>query len=904
MLDVTTTKTASPQVTASMTQQNITTDKPGKLFRKARFWAVVFAAMSLFLGLLLALLIYLPGAVEHQVGRILNRLSADGAFILRVKYIGLYRTEFSLHAADQAQTGAEALRISSCSLRYRPLRLLRGELDQIELDGFRLALDLTPGNSPLPLLKLFPRPAKSIDAPAQALRISEWAENLPVHFSHLSLKGDILLLTQQEVIPVPTQIFLSPGQVSGRPEWVWSLSLTHSRNTLQASGICDLAGATVTAQSRFSGTVNALPYSLRQLLPPELDADLTGQASFSFDLDKRKFTALQAEIESSIRYQHEKIQVNCQPRLTLLAEKEHISAEMQGLQAKLAGTNVSVKQLNAQFSQNDLNTVNGQIQLEIQQQVFFSTDVRVHRENGKILLEASSQPSADLPELKLNLAGSSLLFKAPECQISAELSPAWQYQVMAGIGSGKFSAAGLEGSLGGLKFAVQGDSAAANLQATFSNLHVSSTVDCSIPELHCQATFQNGQLQGNCRIPEGNAELPQQGLHANFAAEIPLQWPLSGQGSPVGFFRVDPLLGKGEKLGSLEGNFQIAEQQISFQAASDLRGLQANFNADVFPFAAPQEPFLTCHFELPEQTLPPDLLPKQFVPQLKGFQCEGKLAAGGHFILRKNAEPHGEAFLKISDGQLRNPEKDFSLDGLRLEFEMPDLPKLASDGNQLLAFRNLEFGKFAIRSGGLRFRMESPTSWHLENVTMNWCDGKLKLDSTRINPENKRTSLIFYCDRLRLSALLQQLGAGLDQGEGRISGAIPVVFSDAGLRFRDAFLFSTPGETGSIKLLPSKSISATAAASEQLSFALDALADFDYSWVKLSLNSEKDLLKIKLQTDGRPAGKLYYIPKDGTLVRSEVANDFTGLELDANLNIPLNNTLQLYQNFKQLFSPQ
>jgi hypothetical protein len=82
------------------------------------------------------------------------------------------------------------------------------------------------------------------------------------------------------------------------------------------------------------------------------------------------------------------------------------------------------------------------------------------------------------------------------------------------------------------------------------------------------------------------------------------------------------------------------------------------------------------------------------------------------------------------------------------------------------------------------------------------------------------------------------------------------------------------------------------------------LADFNYSWVKLSLNSEKDQLKIKLQTDGRPAGKLYYIPKDGTLVRSEVANDFTGLVLDANLNIPLNNTLQLYQNFKQLFSPQ
>ncbi len=888
-----------------MTLKNTATaGKVRKRFRKTRFWAFFFAALSLFLGLLLALIIYLPGAVEHQVGKILNRLSAEGAFILRVKYIGLYRTEFSLHTADQAQIGAEALRISSCSLRYRPLRLLRGELDQIELDGFRMALDLTPGHSPLPLLKLFPRQAKSIDAPARKQLISEWAENLPVHFEYLSLRGDLDLLTGQEIIPVPIQMLLRPGQVSGRPEWAWSLSMNYSRNTLQASGVCNLAGATVTAQSEFYGAVNALPYSLRQQLPAELDADLTGQASFSFDLDTRKLTALKAEINSYLNYQQGKVQVNCQPKLTLKADEGQITAKLQGVQAKLAGTAVSVKQFSAQFSQNDLNHIQGQIQAEIQQQAFLNAEYGVHRENGNIRFEASSHPDADLPELKLDLPGSSLLFKTPKFSVSAELSPALQYQVTVNIANGKFSAAGMEGALGGLKFAVQGDAAAANLQATFSNLQVPGTVDCSIPEVTCQATFQNGQLLGNCRIPDGSAKLTEQGLQANFAAEIPLQWPLSGQEATTGFFRIDPLLGNGEMLGSLEGNFNLAERQISFQAASILRGIQANFTANVFPFAAPQEPFLTCFFEVPEQPLPPALPPAKFVPQLKGFLCEGKLAAGGKFTLRKNAEPHGDAFLNISDGILRNPDKNFSLDGLHLEFSLPDLPNISSGGNQLLAFRNLEFGKFAIRSGRVRFRMESPTAWHLENVTMNWCDGKLKLDSTRINPDNKRTSLIFYCDRLRLSALLQQLGAGLDQGEGRISGTIPVVFSDEGLRFRDAFLFSTPGEAGSIKLKPSQSISATAAASEQLSFALDALSDFNYSWVKLALNSEKDLLKIKLQTDGRPAGKLYYIPKDGTLVRSTVANDFTGLVLDANLNIPLNNTLQLYQNFKQLFSPK
>ena len=888
-----------------MTQQDTASadNKSRKPFRKARFWAFFFAGLSLFLGLLLAALIYLPSAVQHQVGKILNRLSADGAFILQVKYIGLYRTEFSLHTPE-----TEALRISSGSLRYRPFRLLRRKLERIELDGIRLALDLTPGNPPLPLLKLFPQQAKNADTSAQQLRISERAENLPLHVSHLSLKGDLLLLTEQEAIPVAIEMLLSPGgQAAERPDWNWVLSLTHSRNTLQASGNCNLAGATVTANSRFSGSVNALPYSLRQLLPPELDAELTGQATFAFDLDRRKLTALQGEIESSLNYRQGKMQVACQPHLTLHADTEHITAELRGLQAQLAGTDVTVKQLSAHVSQNDLNAVNGQIEAAIQQQSIIKANFNMLRKDGKIMFEASNKPKDEqLPELKIELDGISLNFEAPELCVSAELAPAMQYQIAFSIGTGQFSAAGAEAAIDALNVAVQGQGSSANLQATISNLQLSKngSMDCKIPGLQCQAAFQNKQLQGHCQIPEGSAKLPKQELEVDFAADIPLLCPFPEQEAPAGFFRVNSLRGKGEKLGSLEGNFRLDKKQISFQAVSDLRGLQANLTADVFPFATSQEPFFICHFELPEQALPKNLPPAQFIPHLKGFQCQGKLAAEGNLMLRKNAEPHGKAFLKISDGQLQNPEKKFSLDGLRLEFSLPDLPKIASDGNQLLAFRNLEFGKFAIRSGRVRFRMESPTSWHLENLTMNWCDGKLKLDSTRINPDDKRTSLVFYCDRLRLSALLHQLGAGQDQGDGHISGTIPVVFSDSGLRFQDAFLFSTPGETGSIKLLPSKTIQATAAASDQLSFALDALADFHYSWVKLLLNSEKDLLKIKLQTNGRPAGKLYYIPKDGTLVRSEVANDFTGLELDANLNIPLNNTLQLYQNFKQLFSPQ
>ncbi len=875
---------------------DITAKKP-----RVRFWAFFFAFISLLLFLLLWLVMLLPAAVEKQVGKLLDRFSTNDAFTLQVKYIGLYRTEFSLLAAEESKESPAALRIISCSIAYRPLRLLKGELDKIELDGVRLALDLRPGKPLLPLLQLLPKQAKKEDAPEQKLSLTELLEKMPLRFSQLRLLGELLLRTEEEFIPVGIELLLRPGS----SQWGYSLEISHALNHLRLHGSYHLLAEQLAGQLLFSAQSAALPQSLRLKMPAELTAELDSQGSFGFDLNKLKLSTLQAEINTSLHYQRGNVLLACRPRLLLNTEENLFALKVQGLAAQLAGRQLNLRQLEARFSPIAPAEINGQLQVEIEKQSAVDASFRVHRENEKILFSANGRPELGKDEFAFELDGNKIIAKNLQFAIAAELSPDLQYQVSASCAATDFSSDPLCGKLGSASFEVQGNGASAQMRASLRDLaSVVNDIDLSIPELRCQADFQDGAIRGKCQLLDGSAKLDKQEIAAKFTGEIPLQWPLPEQASTEGFLQIKQLLGKGEKLGRLEGKFRLAEKQISFLANADLRGLETELEATCFPFAANRETFIEAEIIVPEQSLPENLLPAQYLPQLMDFNYAGKIKAGGKFTQSKNAVPRAEVFLKINDGQLRNQEKGFSLDGFRLECNLPELPKIASAGNQLLVFRNLEFGKFAIRSGRLRFRMESPSSWHLEGLSMNWCEGKLKLDSTRVNPENKRTSLFFYCDRLRLSALLQQLGAGLDEGEGHISGTIPIVINNEGLRFRDAFLYSTPGETGTIKLTPSRSISDTAAASTQLAFALDALANFNYSWVKLTLNSEKEQLKIKLQTDGRPASKLYYIPKDGTLVRSEVPNDFTGLQLDANLNIPLNNTLQVYQNLKQLFAPQ
>ena len=89
----------------------------------------------------------------------------------------------------------------------------------------------------------------------------------------------------------------------------------------------------------------------------------------------------------------------------------------------------------------------------------------------------------------------------------------------------------------------------------------------------------------------------------------------------------------------------------------------------------------------------------------------------------------------------------------------------------------------------------------------------------------------------------------------------------------------------------------------QMDIAREALKTFDYSWVKMTLNSEKEALALQLQFDGKPENKLpfRYSEEIGSFIRVEAdaeGSNFQGIRLDVNFRVPLNEIL----NYKDVLN--
>jgi hypothetical protein len=145
------------------------------------------------------------------------------------------------------------------------------------------------------------------------------------------------------------------------------------------------------------------------------------------------------------------------------------------------------------------------------------------------------------------------------------------------------------------------------------------------------------------------------------------------------------------------------------------------------------------------------------------------------------------------------------------------------------------------------------------------------------------------------------MGAFHAEGEGSLSGRIPVVYSGGNISFDKGFLFSTPGKGGRVMIKNTQNLTAGIPMDTpefgQLDLAREALKDFDYQWAKLELNTSGDTLFMKMELDGKPAGLLpfEYKKEVGSFVRVDASSPgsrFQGIKLNVNLKLPFNQVLK------------
>ena len=126
-------------------------------------------------------------------------------------------------------------------------------------------------------------------------------------------------------------------------------------------------------------------------------------------------------------------------------------------------------------------------------------------------------------------------------------------------------------------------------------------------------------------------------------------------------------------------------------------------------------------------------------------------------------------------------------------------------------------------------------------ATAGFCGGQVNLYSLFLDPKNLNTGFTLFLDDINAGEALVHLNGFSGEASGRLHGKIKLFVREGGkaIRLSDAFLYSTPGETGKLKLQDPTPLSDNLALAGFDEAArdnvADALTDLDYSVLRLNL---------------------------------------------------------------------
>ena len=393
----------------------------------------------------------------------------------------------------------------------------------------------------------------------------------------------------------------------------------------------------------------------------------------------------------------------------------------------------------------------------------------------------------------------------------------------------------------------------------------------------------------------------------NIALHLPLQWPVA---KPAAGSLALKLIPRPElNPGSLEAVLRQTERglvidgvlqdlfftgtDLQLAAAADLTpsGIQGRLETDLAAWSP---------------VAPIDL--GILAPAAAGLTVDGKLTLHADLALEAG-RLQSQARIELSEGALAATARQIRADGVQVDLHLIDLPTLRSAPGQVLRFAEADLGSIRLSDGTVAFQVEAAHQALLEKGSFAWCQGRVYVDAMRFSPAVDDHHLTLFCDRLRLSELLDQVGGLAAEGGGTVSGRIPVQYRRGQLAFNDGFLYSSPGEGGKIRLADidrfTTAIDPQTLEAAQLALASEALKDYDYQWVKVGIDSQNDLLALRLQFDGKPAHPLPFVyrQESGRFVRvaaPDPGSRFQGIGLDINLRLPLNRILEYGDLMKRL----
>ena len=420
----------------------------------------------------------------------------------------------------------------------------------------------------------------------------------------------------------------------------------------------------------------------------------------------------------------------------------------------------------------------------------------------------------------------------------------------------------------------------------------------------------NPLIRLDARIKDAKIDLSEYKIAAmGINARLPLAFPFKNQNSP-GSFSIDKISYDNKLVAALGGSITQSEVLgITLKGQATIKGLDG-FNLAFDGKAWGADPSARLDFVIDPFLLMPVHI-KKIMPSLPLGEASSLKFSSKGTIEYKHHGVKSRASVTMDGGNLFFPDMNLSLKGIAGSFDFNDLMAPESIPGQVLTIDKIQLNQFEFDTAKARFSVEDGKSINIENLRFNWCNGLVSTESFRLPGKDNLLSLILYCDRLELSGLLKQMGAFHAEGEGALSGRIPLVYSDGNISFYKGFLFSTPGKGGRVVIKDTKTLTAgipmDAPEFVQLDLTREALKDFDYQWAKLELNTFEDTLEMKLELDGKPAKLLpfEYQQEIGSFVRVDATSPgsrFQGIKLNLNLKLPFNQVLKFGNKLNDIFN--
>jgi hypothetical protein len=454
-----------------------------------------------------------------------------------------------------------------------------------------------------------------------------------------------------------------------------------------------------------------------------------------------------------------------------------------------------------------------------------------------------------------------------------------------------------------------------NFQVRFMNTGIRfGAANANFPDI--SLTGQTGWsglenvIHGTLKIEDGDLldTMHDAGIQG-ITLELPLVWPPTHK-ADEGSLEIGALMLKEKNLGKIKATLRQDGHGGEIKGAYDSRlfpGLILHFDGNGINSRKGLE--TRFQFEIPTYKIPKNFDLGDFFPDADEIFVDGRITVNGDFY-KSGSKMTSSVHINTQNVNISMKGPELAVNNVQIDFTLADLFELRSLPHQHIQFDTASVGNIKLNDGSIYFQMQSVDRFFIEKTSFKWCGGNVDTNAAILSIPIENIGLTFYCDRLKLAEVLEQLGGFKGEGEGTVNGRIPIRYDNGKIRFDQGFLYSTPGDSGTIRLTGTDILMAGIPAGtpqfSQIDLAREALKDYRYDWAKLDINTERENLNLELKLDGKPVGVLpfEYRQEFGGFVRVDEdspGSRFQGIRLDVNFNLPLDQVLQYGKGLQDIF---